>query len=71
MVIFVLRKRGDECIYEYDKYVGVEELLSKAGAVSAKSYDFDSQGNETTIDFQKMLGLVKRGWIHWIYWCRI
>ena len=26
-----------------NKYVGVEELLSKPGAVSAKSYDFDNQ----------------------------
>tara|TARA_B100000900_G_scaffold289881_1_gene248736 strand:- start:5965 stop:6915 length:951 start_codon:yes stop_codon:yes gene_type:complete len=57
---FCIEKRGDECIYEYDKYVGVEELLSKAGAVSAKSYDFDNRGNETTIDYQKMFGLVKK-----------
>ncbi len=30
-----------------------------AKGVSAKSYDFDSNGNETTIDFNKMLSIVK------------
>ncbi len=52
---------------DYDRYRGVEELLPFARAVSAKSYDFDAAGNETTIDFARMLGLVKsagyRGWI--------
>lgn len=48
-----------DCIKEYDRYKGVEELMSKAFAVSAKSYDFDAQGNETTIDYGKMLSLVK------------
>lgn len=57
---FCIDKKENVCIDEYDKYQGVEELLSKAGAVSAKSYDFDSQGNETTIDYQKMLSLVNR-----------
>lgn len=57
---FCIDKKENVCIDEYDKYKGVEELLSKAGAVSAKSYDFDSQGNETTIDYQKMLSLVNR-----------
>ena len=28
-------------------------------AVSAKSYDFDEQGNETTIDFKRMMDIVK------------
>ncbi len=57
---FCIDKKENVCIDEYNKYQGVEELLSKAGAVSAKSYDFDSQGNETTIDYQKMLSLVNR-----------
>ena len=30
----------------YDKYLGVEELMPFAHAVSAKSYDFDEMGNE-------------------------
>lgn len=51
----------------YDRYRGVAELLPFARAVSAKSYDFDAEGDETTIDYARMLGLVKdagyRGWI--------
>lgn len=51
---------GDDiCIKEYDKYKGVEELLPYAKALSAKSYDFDSLGNETKIDYSKMMDLVK------------
>ena len=34
-------------------------MMPKALAVSAKSNDFDNQGNETTIDYQRMLQIVK------------
>ncbi|MFN4764249.1 sugar phosphate isomerase/epimerase family protein [Gillisia sp. Q332] len=47
------------CIEEYPKYQGVEEMMSHAKAVSAKSYAFDESGQETTIDFGKMLKIVK------------
>ena len=47
------------CIEEYDRYHGVEQLLPFAKGVSAKSYDFDSEGFETTIDFTRMIDLVK------------
>ena len=33
--------------------------MTRAQAVSAKAYAFDEQGNETTIDFKKMLQAVK------------
>jgi L-ribulose-5-phosphate 3-epimerase len=42
----------------YDRYKGVEEMMPFARAVSAKSYDFDADGNETTIDYARMLKLV-------------
>ncbi|WP_422861890.1 sugar phosphate isomerase/epimerase family protein [Flagellimonas sp. W118] len=48
-----------KCIKEYDKYKGVEELMPFAKAVSAKAYDFDADGNETKIDYVKMLKIVK------------
>ena len=48
-----------KCIEEYDRYRGVRELMKHAKAVSAKSYDFDAGGNETTIDFSKMIDIVK------------
>ncbi|MDA0779302.1 MAG: sugar phosphate isomerase/epimerase [Proteobacteria bacterium] len=47
------------CLDAYDKYKGMEELLPFAKAVSAKSYHFDDQGNETTIDFLRMMKMVK------------
>ncbi len=50
---------GAKCIKEYPKYQGVEEMMPFAKAVSAKSYDFDSEGNETTIDYKKMLKIIK------------
>lgn len=42
----------------YDRYQGVAELMPYARAVSAKSYDFDEQGDETTIDFARMMRIV-------------
>lgn len=42
---------------EYDRYQGVDELMPYAKGVSAKSHDFDAEGNETKTDFKKMLEL--------------
>ncbi len=42
----------------YDRYKGVEELMPYAKAVSAKSNDFDSQGNEINTDYYKMMNIV-------------
>ena len=42
----------------YDKYLGVEELMPFAKAVSAKSYAFGEDGSETTIDFLRMMRIV-------------
>jgi L-ribulose-5-phosphate 3-epimerase len=42
----------------YDRYKGVEELMPFAKAVSAKTYDFDESGKETTIDYTKMMDIV-------------
>ena len=47
------------CEIEYDKYQGMRDLMPYAKAVSAKSYDFDEFGNETTIDFKKMMYIIK------------
>tara|TARA_B110000444_G_scaffold232442_1_gene241136 strand:- start:965 stop:1933 length:969 start_codon:yes stop_codon:yes gene_type:complete len=51
---------NQDCDKEYDRYLGVKKLMSKAFAVSAKSYDFDSNGNENTIDYKKMMNIVKQ-----------
>ena len=42
----------------YDRYKGVEQLMYYAKAVSAKSNDFDSQGNEINTDYYKMIDIV-------------
>ncbi len=51
-------ERWGECEEEYDKYKGVRKLMPAAKAVSAKSYDFDENG-QTSIDHVKMLQIVK------------
>lgn len=50
---------GANCVKEYDRYKGVEELMPRAFAVSAKSHDFDADGNEKHTDYLRMLKLVK------------
>ncbi|TWF38929.1 sugar phosphate isomerase/epimerase [Chitinophaga polysaccharea] len=47
------------CLEEYDRYQGVQELIPFAKGVSAKTYDFDAAGNETTIDYKRILPIVK------------
>ena len=43
---------------QYDRYLGVTELMPFAKAVSAKSHDFDNQGNEVHTDYFKMMKIV-------------
>ncbi|MCA9240984.1 MAG: TIM barrel protein, partial [Planctomycetales bacterium] len=42
----------------YDKYLGVQEMMPYAKAVSAKSHVFDSEGNEAEIDYFRMMKIV-------------
>lgn len=42
----------------YDRYQGISELIPFAKGVSAKSWDFDEAGNETEIDYARMLTIV-------------
>lgn len=50
---------GGECLEEYDRYIGVEEMMPFAKGVSAKSYDFDENGNCVETDYDRMLKIVK------------
>lgn len=43
---------------EYDKYQGVTELIPYAKGVSAKTYDFNAAGEETTIDYARMFKII-------------
>lgn len=47
------------CGDEYDRYKGTSELMPYAKGVSAKAYDFDSQGRCIETDYSKMLSIVK------------
>jgi L-ribulose-5-phosphate 3-epimerase len=50
---------GKECTAAYDRYQGVSETLPFAKGVSAKSYVFDEHGEESVIDYTKMLKMVQ------------
>lgn len=49
---------------EYDRYKGVAELMPFAKGVSAKSHNFDAEGNETATDYRKMLKIVMDAGYH-------
>jgi len=44
---------------DYDRYQGVKELMPFAKGVSAKSHDFNKQGEEIHTDFLKIMRIVK------------
>lgn len=47
------------CAEEYDKYLGVKEMMPYARSVSAKTNNFDSNGNSVETDYYKMLKIIK------------
>lgn len=49
---------------DYDRYLGVEELMPFAKGVSAKSVKFDAAGNETETDYLKMMKIVLAAGYH-------
>lgn len=47
----------------YDPYKGVAELVPFAKGISAKTFDFDANGYETSIDYFRMFDIIKKsGW---------
>ena len=56
---FCIERGPDGCINEYDKYLGMEELMPYAKGVSAKSGVFDADGNEVNSDFLRIMKIVK------------
>jgi sugar phosphate isomerase/epimerase len=47
------------CDEMYDVYKGVQQLLPFAKGVSAKTYDFDGNGEQPLLDYKKLIGIVK------------
>jgi len=62
---FCIKREGGErwgapCVEEYpDYYEAVKMMMPYAKAVSAKSYAFNEKGEETKIDYHKMMKVVK------------
>ena len=53
------KRWGGTCIEEFDVYEGTELLLPFAKGISAKSFDFDSEGNETKFDYHRLMKMIK------------
>jgi L-ribulose-5-phosphate 3-epimerase len=49
---------------DYDRYTAVEEMMPAAKGVSAKSHDFDAEGNETKTDYRRMMKIVLAAGYH-------
>ncbi len=53
--------------YDYDRYRGVADLMPFAKGVSAKSHEFDADGNEVRTDYLRMMKLVLEAGYHgWV-----
>ena len=52
------KRWGAPCVDEYDIYKGTKELMPYAKGVSAKAYNFDENGNETKIDYNRMMQII-------------
>ena len=56
---FCIKYGATGCEEKYDRYKGVAELMPFAKGASAKTYDFDEQGNCLETDYAKTLKIVK------------
>lgn len=61
---FCYRREGDAlwntpCLDQYDIYKGTKELMPYAKGVSAKTFSFDEDGNETSMDYLRLFEIVK------------
>ncbi len=56
---FCIERDSTGCIKEYDRYQGIADLMPYAKGVSAKSNEFDANGNEVKSDFLRIMKIVK------------
>ncbi len=66
---FCIKREGGQqwsgkCIEEYDRYKGVAEMMPYAKGASAKTIDFDANGNCVETDYYKMLKIIKDSGFH-------
>lgn len=50
---------GGKCVEDYDRYKGTQEMMPYAKGVSAKTFDFNAEGNDTLIDYGRMMKIIK------------
>jgi L-ribulose-5-phosphate 3-epimerase len=56
--------KGSDGNYAIDIYDAIERMLPYAKGVSAKSYDFDEKGSETTLDYRRIMRIVSKAGYH-------
>jgi hypothetical protein len=56
---FCIKRSPTGCEDQYDRYQGTQELMPFAKGVSAKTYDFDENGNCVETDYNRILKVVK------------
>ncbi|GAB3495099.1 sugar phosphate isomerase/epimerase [Spirosoma knui] len=56
---FCIKRSSTGCDEQYDRYQGTKELMPFAKGVSAKTYDFDENGNCIETDYNRILKIVK------------
>jgi sugar phosphate isomerase/epimerase len=56
---FCITRKDGGCAESYDRYQGTKELMPYAKGVSAKTYDFDQNGDCIETDYNKILKIVK------------
>lgn len=53
------RDENYQCVEQYDVYKATEELMPYAKGVSAKTFDFDHEGNEVNYDYTRLFTIIK------------
>ena len=56
-----------KCLEEYDRYLGITEIMPYAKGVHAKTHLFDGAGNDLETDFYRMFKIIKKsGYTGWV-----
>jgi sugar phosphate isomerase/epimerase len=56
---FCIKRTRTGCEMEYDRYKGVTEIVPYAKGISAKTNDFDANGNCVETDYNRMMKIIK------------
>lgn len=56
---FCIERGANGCLKEYDRYKGIAELMPYAKGVSAKTHVFGKDGNESEMDYARIMKIVK------------